>query len=650
MDTRVIPDIERRVVCIASQAGFGLAAIISSYFTDPSNYFAIFEFPTLNFPYAPSMEFESDGYFARVIGDKAAGEINNALARIQPDHVLIVGLTETEQTYLRVRLPEGQMTEIHDIEEFVSKFPWIQSPVAAVLCKTSQVVEGLLKAKFAKQRLAIDDSAPELSRQEMHGGTGIAVVESSGDVHDIASINYAFSFGLDVVIVEPFARETIRELPQVLAQWSKDNSHYSYKDFERKVTKALKGIQFSGYEFGTFFTMGMPYGLFLKNPIPCSHVMKNIDCGLFISNNLMMEIEPHQVDSSLHFSPQFFPSDETAEVIKILSESNFITKALVEDDATVRNLSDYAGYYPYDLLHICSHGGETEGYFAIQDFKDSHGDDHRIEFYEIVQIEYAGGEMAKVTRKMIYHRFDGHKWGSEALAKMPRHIFDDMFKEMRTNEEKVIRVPVKYPIAFSCHIRCQNGLHQGAFQTLSDVGLPIVFNNTCSSSHELSSIFVAAGARAYIGTLWDVGNKSASHAAKVFYAHLMKNGNLLAAFHEMVQQVVGKKYANIYVFWGLHFSSLTRPVEKSDDKVFAYLLHSFMLWVRKINTTVDPEIKRNAMPIAAFIYGQLVTNTTPERLQKIRSVDPKGFDEMMRSTPDPEDDDFTRGVSEITMP
>jgi len=62
MVTRTVPDIERRVVCVASQAGFGLAAVISSYFTDPTNYFAVFEFPTLDFFYAPILSFESDGY------------------------------------------------------------------------------------------------------------------------------------------------------------------------------------------------------------------------------------------------------------------------------------------------------------------------------------------------------------------------------------------------------------------------------------------------------------------------------------------------------------------------------------------------------------------------------------------------------------
>jgi hypothetical protein len=100
-------------------------------------------------------------------------------------------------------------------------------------------------------------------------------------------------------------------------------------------------------------------------------------------------------------------------------------------------------------------------------------------------------------------------------------------------------------------IRCHDGLHQGAFQTLADLGRPLVFNNTCSSSHELAPIFISAGARAYLGTLWDVGNTAAVQAAKTFYTNVMKDQNLLAAFYDMVQLPTRSKDANVYILWGL---------------------------------------------------------------------------------------------------
>jgi hypothetical protein len=83
---------------------------------------AVFEFPTLEFPFTGVSESEEDGYFARVLGDKAASEINNALARIQPDRILLLGLSEIEQSYLRSRMPEERLMEVTSIAEFLAAF------------------------------------------------------------------------------------------------------------------------------------------------------------------------------------------------------------------------------------------------------------------------------------------------------------------------------------------------------------------------------------------------------------------------------------------------------------------------------------------------------------------------------------------------
>jgi hypothetical protein len=437
----------------------------------------------------------------------------------------------------------------------------------------------------------LDEEAPDLPRKAIHGGKGIVVLEADGDLHDVAAINYAAAFDLDVVLIPPIERKTVRTLPEILAKWSNDNSYYEFKEFEHKALKHLRKVDFQQYELATFFTQGVPYGLFLKNVIPFSHVWRQIDCGIFIAVNLMGDENPRALGSSLHFSPQFFPSEETGDIIRIFSNNNFVTKALVGDDATARNLSNFAGYYPYDVLHICSHGGETGGYYVVQTFNDRNGDEHNVEFYEVIQIDPMDGKVALLTRKMIYHRFDGQKWGSPSLRQLPHYVFEDMSVAMRSDKDVgVIRVAVNYPIAFSCHIRCRDGLHQGAFHTLSDIGRPLVFNNSCSSSHDLAPMFVDAGARAYVGTLWDVGNDTATRAAKTFYTKALKDGNLLSAFYEMVKQTTRKKDVNVYILWGLHFSSLQKPEARSDEGIFGALMHSFIMWMQKISNSIDPVI------------------------------------------------------------
>ena len=439
-----IPSVEDRCVCIATEAGLPLAAIISSYFNSPCRYFAVFEFPTLAFPYTGASDEKSDGYFAHIVGDKAAGEINNALARIQPKHILLAGVTEIEQTYLRVRLPEERLVVVADISHFLSEFGSMVDESEIVICKPAQIAEGLLVAKFSNRRLRIENNAPDLPQEEREDRAGLIVLEAGQDLHDVAAINFATAANLDVVLIPPVARETVRAIPEMLAKWSNDHSHHEYKPFERQTLRPLRHVNFQRYEL-QYFMQGIPYGLLLKNVIPFTHVLRQIDSGIFIANNLMDDDNPRAFGSSLHFSPHFFPSEETDEVIKIFAENNFVTKALVDEEATARNLSDFAGYYPDDVLHICSHGGETGGYFVVQTFTDREGKEHRVECYQVIQIDPVNGKVAKLTRKMIYHRFDGHKWGSPRLYEIPQYVFIDMNAAMRENETASSEFPSTIP-------------------------------------------------------------------------------------------------------------------------------------------------------------------------------------------------------------
>ena len=157
---------------------FTAAAIISSYFNSPCRYFAVFEFPTLAFPYTGASDEKSDGYFAHIVGDKAAGEINNALARIQPKHILLAGVTEIEQTYLRVRLPEERLVVVADISHFLSEFGSMVNESEIVICKPAPIAEGLLVAKFSNRRLHIENNAPDLPQEEREDRAGLIVLEA----------------------------------------------------------------------------------------------------------------------------------------------------------------------------------------------------------------------------------------------------------------------------------------------------------------------------------------------------------------------------------------------------------------------------------------------------------------------------------------
>ena len=79
----------------------------------------------------------------------------------------------------------------------------------------------------------------------------------------------------------------------------------------------------------------------------------------------------------------------------------------------------------------------------------------------------------------------------------------------------------------SCAIACADTIHQGQFHALASYSSPIVFNNTCWSWSEVAAFFIACGARAYIGTLWEIENDAAVTAARTFYENLFSGTVLI---------------------------------------------------------------------------------------------------------------------------
>lgn len=623
--------------------------MVSSHCSEAGVYFPVFEFPKIDVPYSPSSDFGKDGYFGRIMGDRAAHDINNSLARFQPDYILLVGMTENQKSYLRALLPAQKLIEINFLDDVPTRLPFSVPLIDPVRCKASQLNEGLLLAKFSQKPLVIDESAPALPAKHLHGGEGVLLIENDRSVSDIAAINYGFAINSDVVLVPPTDKHQVRSLPRQLEAWSKDRSHHEFAWAKRAASKRLPEVNLANYKFATFFTKGLPYGLFMGNVIPCSHVMKQLDCGLFITNALIEEHVPIGLASAIVFSPELFASEETEDVSKLLDANNYIVTGLVGRRATVKQLTNFGSHFPYDLMHICAHGGEIDGYFAVQEFTDRTGVSHKLEFYEVVGFSPAEGNMVDVRRKLIFKSLDGFPWMSAPLKSYPRYVFDDLMVATRNDRDsKVLRVPFESKIALSCHIQCADSIHQGEFQSLAGFGHPFVFNNTCSSSHEIAMTIIQAGARSYVGTLWSVGNETAKLAAKVFYESLLQQGNLLSAFFAMNKTITNNKYENVYIFWGLHLSTLPKVPVKSDTKIFASLIGLYLISLEKLDTTADPEVRRNGIPIARFLADEIMRRFTPERLKEIENFDPTKLDEEERAAPEAVDE-FSRGVREIEI-
>ncbi|HVS73832.1 MAG TPA: hypothetical protein VHE23_00285 [Candidatus Acidoferrales bacterium] len=638
------PRINNRCACIVDRDALALAAVISSYLFEPASYLPLFLFPRVEVSKTDEAKLLSEGYVANLMGDQAGGFIGNALARIREcEFLILAGLNEHQKSFLI--LPAGLKTiEIRTLSDIHLKLSPLGLPAKGELsCKTSDVLQGLYIAQKREKRLVIDEGAlalPEVVELQK----GIVVIENLPESSAVVAINYANSIGASVLIVDALAKHEGRSIQRWIQDWKENNDPAQLQKLKDAVSRRLGSISFIQFDYATFFTEGLPYSLILENVIPCGYVHLLLRPDLFVFNSIMFE-NGENFHTAVVFSPVFFQDEETSWLCEFFSRNKYYSRALIGGEATLANLDFHAQYFPFDLLHICSHGGEVDGYEMSEQFADRDGNSHVVEFDEVVGFTPVPDKlgMVAVHRKVFPRKLDGFSWMSAELEKenIPGHVCLDMWKCMLESRRR--RKP-KGRIAMSCAIACADSIHQGEFNALASYSSPLVFNNTCWSWYEVASFFLACGARGYIGTLWAIDNQAAVVAAQTFYENLFFE-SVLAAFHKAVKAIDPTVSKDIYVYWGLHFSTLSpgRSREESQGEVCKELVRAVEAWVRNIESTKNSEVKKNSVKVLKSILRELVTSFGSDSIRRLEM-------EVRKRVPELSQTDMPRGAEQPGLP
>jgi hypothetical protein len=558
-----VPAIDKRYICIADRDALALAAVISSYLFRPASYVPLFLFPPVKLSRTDEDRPMTDGYLSNLMGSEASILINNAWARMGGGEcVILAGLTQQQKSFLS--FPSAiKIIEIKTLSDIQPKLSSLAIPERDELrYKTSDILKGLFLAQKHQKRLMIDESAEALP-ELVQSGKGIVVVENVTDASPVIAINYANSVDANILIVDPLPEHEGQNIQTWIQEWKERGDCTQLQKLKDTVSLRLGNMSFTEFQYATFFTEGLPYSLVLENAIPCSYVHLSLRPDLFVINSIIFEhVEtPH---AAVVFSPIFFLDEETNWLCDFFSQNKYYVRTLVARDATLANFDFHAQFFPYDLLHICSHGGQVKGYEMSEHFVDRGGKAHVVEFDEVVAFSPVpdNEDLVEVHRKAFPRKLDAFVWMSEELKKQdfPQHVYEDMWKAII---ESSGRRKIKGPIPMSCCIGCVDSIHQGQFHTLASHSSPLVFNNSCYSWHEVAVFFLACGARGYVGTLWAIGNQAAVIGAQTFYENVF-SGSVLAAFHKAVKAIDDTDSKNIYIYWGLHFTTLS-PARSPDE-------------------------------------------------------------------------------------
>jgi CHAT domain len=605
------PEISGRVVCIVNRQSVGLAAIVSSYLHIPGCYPPIFLFPKVDASKSRVSTKMSIEYVAELLGGDLAVLIRNAIARIGVcEYVVLAGLSEHQKSFLELPA-EMKVVEVKDESDVANKLSELPLPRRQEMkIKPSAVLEGLHSALSHERRLVLSDDA-QSPPDVRSPSRGLVVIECVDDASAVVAINYAHSVGASVALVEPLKprqRETI--IGQIKA-WKEASDFAAFEEIASAVSVRTEGLETVDLDYVTFFTEGLPYSLFLRGKVACSYVHLSLRPDLFVLNNLLCPMG-EAFNSAVVFSPVFFHDEETDWLCDHFKKNNQYLRVLVGDNATVVSLEFTTQHFPYDVLHVCSHGGEVEGYEMTVRFEDQDGTSHTVDFDETVGLMPVPEDHSKVrvSRKIFPRHLDGVRWASDELhdKKLPHHVYQAMWNSMM--DASGVRKP-KGAIELSSSIKCSDSVFQGEVHMLAAMSSPIIFNNTCGSWSEVATTFLAYGARGYIGTLWSVENHVAVRAAKAFYQNLSGH-TVLHALGAALAETESTASENIYVYWGLHFARLEFGVNRSAAvgrrRVLRELIDSVWRWVSVIESAGHPERARNAERVLHAVLREIRTN------------------------------------------
>lgn len=610
-----IPIFNRKYICIADWMHADLASVVSSYLHQEGTFLSVFEFPSVSIrkPEEYTEAFD-EHYLSRVMGEEQSIKIHNGIKKIGGcEHLILIGLNEKQISYLTY-LKEYNIIEINSFNDVELYLETIETKSKQFLSiKSNEYQIGLLSAGRNNLKLRIDNTAKSVTN-DYRKSSGLLVIENYATVSVTSAINFALSLNLDVKIISPIVDDEYEEIKNLVVEW-KNGNNAIYSELHAKLFGKLDDIDFSSYKFVTFFTVGVPYSIILKNQIPCSYVHLDKYPTIFIVDNIFYE-NRDPIGSSVLFSPlEFGIDDETVYTLNTFERNNYFVKRLIGKNATAYNIDMCVKEYPYDFFHICSHGGEVNGFTVIKEFFDRTGKKHVVEYDEILSFyPEKGREKIKVEHKYIWRKFDEFIWKSKELKAQhyPAFVFADMMTAVSMDgksSKKYSGIP-KASVPGSCSIKCSDFIYQAMFNNIASVHTsPIVFNNTCWSWSGISDAFLSSGVRGYIGTLWAINNKVAIEAAEVFYDNVF-NDTVMNMVYAANATTRGTDSEFIYVYWGLHFSTIKKmnSVEESRNNIAKCLLSSGHKWMKKANSFPDGEIKNESLMLSEWNTNELLKN------------------------------------------
>ena len=615
------PKINTHVVCVSSDPI--LASVVSSYFNH-DGYFVVFK--VLDIKNEPT-----------TITGKIALEFNrahiiNRINRLNPQVVICAGLNDFQiescglKDYSLITI--NLETEAHSI---LGKI--VGAKNEPLDCDPKDILAGLFAANQQNRPLRISIGATTPEYKPIHG-RGCLILESGNDISSICCVNLACATGGNIEFLPSVDTESVYRIKTQVENAGNNIEGHEFASVVKEIKEKISSIDFRNYVWATFLTEGIPYSLVLDDTLPTTLLLRS-PAPMTIFDTLIDEQDDQRFYSGVIFTVPIGKNSatgnsESPDIARILQKNGYYTLVLDNEKATKKNFSNVVPLIPYDLLHIGTHGGGSEGEYNKTEIVDRNGKKHAFEYYTVHDVELVeengpdGKKKAAVVEMIVPISFDGYKWMSKELEEKCSKDETQAVESLINHEVPINKttVPYKSRIPHSRIVECYDNIHQGQFNFLASQTSPFVYNNSCCSWFDLGTSFVGIGAKGYMGTLWNIGDSTAIECARVFYESALDGASLMECCRLLNTSITDGKYKNIYILWGLPWLKI-EPAHIPYAIVFNRMLKR-LKWMRSSyeSKASDPskgeDVRSNAIRDVAFINDAI--KQLPEAYEQISTV------------------------------
>jgi len=554
-----------------------LAAQLSSILAQPRTYLAVVDGPRL----------------ARTDRDAEIIRRVNAAARVAPENIYLAGLSDESAGVMEKQFPPSRVSRVLKVEDCLRSAVSAEKREALVWGR-DHIGVGTLKAMYERRQIVFHDAPSPLETVSSRSGH-LVVCEAGEDLSEVIAANYAYSLGAGLAVIPPVDEQEATDILESFYGLY-DQSDVSPSQQLESLKGRLRGLcgelELPSGGSLTFISRHLPYG-FAFSELPATHLFAYPDLGIAVINGFAAEQPAARgTNVAILVDPETTPAPEIDDTAELLLSRRKLVRRYKGPDANVRDVSQMVELYPYDLLIFATHCGDAGGYRWTYEYPDSEDNERKL----VVDIALGFGrpdedDRMEVTKFTRFHSLDGVPWMDP--TKWPDFyvgsaIIDYLALTKGTDGlEPIHKENIKRVIG-SAALKMADHNYLAMPQNLADQNTPVIVNNACVSWHDLAGRFMFCGARAYIGTLIEIGTTEAHDIVTgVFGKHIDKS--FPHAVWASQNGVYGDGIRRPYVVTGVYPQKVRRSDKDSVHHVLRRLRAAAADWRKRLEALPDPE-------------------------------------------------------------